>query len=463
MTHQYNTQDNDSSRSMYPITAREAAFLALGEYRRNEYAETALEKLHMCPGLPVCDRALAVRMFKGVLQNRILCDFYIEQYSSIGIKKIEPRILDVLRLSIVQIVLFTKIPHSAAVNEGVALAKKYANRHAVGYVNAVLRKIADAASSGSLPEIYGDLVRRLSISYSFPEWLVRQLHTSMGDTDAEEFLAACNSTHTPSTAQVNTLRTDTATVLAMLREKNIEAVEHALLDDCIDILDASGIMFNSVFSKGFIYIQDASSRFSVIAAGPKPGDRVLDGCAAPGGKSFASAIAMNGVGSITSCDRNGAKLDMIRDGAKRLGIDIIRTCERDSSIQRGRMSGDINGEFDIVLADVPCSGIGVIRKKPDIRYKKQFDVERLPEIQKHILLGMSTFVKPGGVLLYSTCTVLRQENEDVIEWFLRDCSDFSAEGFTLPGIGSVPNGSITLWPHVHGTDGFFMCKLRRQL
>jgi 16S rRNA (cytosine967-C5)-methyltransferase len=171
---------------------------------------------------------------------------------------------------------------------------------------------------------------------------------------------------------------------------------------------------------------------------------------------------MRGVGSIVACDRNRDKLDKIDSGANRLGIDIIRTYERDSSIRRGEAGGDLDGEFDVVFADVPCSGFGVIRKKPDIRYKERREVEGLPEIQKAILQGTSTFVKPGGVLLYSTCTVLRQENEGVIEWFLKENSAFSTEGFALPGIGGVPGGSITLWPNINGTDGFFICKLRRR-
>ena len=445
------------------MTAREAALMSLGEFRRNKRAGYARDLLQTRPGIAPCDRALAMRIFLGVLQNMMLCDYYAAQFSSMDLRKIEHRVLDILRLSIYQIVFLSKIPHSAAVNEGVALTKRYANPRAAGYVNAILRNISNAAQHSSLPEITGDPIRRLSVGYSHPEWLVRELSSFLSQSDTESFLAACNDADTSVTAQVNTLLTDTDTALRALHAENIEAKAHASLEGCIEIVDSSGIMRSKAFNKGYIYIQDVSSRFAVVAASPGPGDSVLDGCAAPGGKSFAAAIAMKGTGRIIACDRNAAKLQKIKDGCKRLGIDIITTCERDSSTERDEADSNLHGEYDAVLADVPCSGFGVIRKKPDIRYKSISDIEGLPKIQKDILYGTSTFVKPGGVLVYSTCTVFRQENEDVIEWFLNKNSGFSTEGFSLPGIGQIPDGYITLWPHIHGTDGFFICKLRRQL
>jgi len=439
-----------------PVTAREAALSVLESYRRmNTPPDTAFEKF--AGSLPTRERALAKRLYDGTLQNQALCDFYASCYSSIQIKKLEPRVLDILRISIYQLVFLTKVPHSAAVNEGVALAKKLKNPRAAGFINAVLRKITTAVEDNNLPQVSGNDCDRLSIMYSHPKWLVRELLDLLGVTGAEALLSENNASDLALTAQVNTLRTCTDDVLSELTESGVCATRHEWLDDCVCIRGAGAVDRLKEFNNGHIYIQDAASRLAVIAAGPKPRDFIIDGCAAPGGKSFAAAIAMKNTGVITAFDINRAKLRQIEQGAGRMGLSIIRTVQKETSDDAGvyRESGDI------VLADVPCSGLGVIRRKPDIRYKNESDIARLPDLQKTILKELSLQVKPGGVLLYSTCTVLKRENEEVVDWFLQDNKHFKTEGFTIPGAGSVPEGKITLFPHIHGTDGFFICKLRK--
>jgi len=445
------------------MTAREAVYKSLGEYRRNKLFTPASEKILENPEVSERDKALAWRIFLGVLQNMSLCDFYAESYSTIGIKKVEPRALDILRLSIYQIVFLKKIPHSAAVNEGVALARKHLNTSAAGYVNALLRRVADAVAISRLPEPGGETARRLSVKYSHPRWLVREIVLRLGAEGAEAFFSSNNSADMPFTAQVNTLKADMGNVLSLLNADGFQAAPHPWLDDCIQMRRPGKVETLNAFIKGYIYIQDPASRLAVIAAGPKPGDTVLDGCSAPGGKAFATAIAMGNTGSITACDIKANKLRLIEDGARRLGISIIKTLERDSSIAEVATVSANGALYDIVLADVPCSGVGVIRRKPDIRYKDERDIEALPEIQRKLITGLSKSVKPGGVLVYSTCTVLKNENEDVVGWFLNENAQFSAEAFVLPGIGEIPGGMTTLWPHIHGTDGFFICKLRKKL
>jgi len=440
------------------MSAREAAFKVLGSYRRNNaWSDLALDGIISNCSLAANEAALATHIVNGVLQNMALCDFYAAHFSNNPLKKLEPRVLDILRLSIYQIVFLTRIPHNAIVNEGVALTKKYSNQRAAGYINAVLRKISKASLEGTLPVVEGNATQRLSIKYSHPEWLVKEIWEILGQDGTEAVLKENNSDITPHTAQVNTLITGTDEVIALLASEGVEAKRHAFLDDCVEFRSAGNIVRLEAFKKGYIYIQDVAARLAVIAASPKNGDFVIDGCAAPGGKSFSAAIMMENSGRIISCDIHGAKLRHIEHGAERLKIGIVEAINQDASIP----ASDSREKADVVIADVPCSGFGIIRKKPEIRYKQKHDVEGLPELQKRILSSLAQYVVPGGTLLYSTCTMIRRENEDVIESFLSENNDFSTESFLLPGIGDVPGGMITLWPHIHGTDGFFICKLRK--
>jgi len=439
-------------------TAREAALKALGVYRRqNVWSDLTLSGVINSSGLSELDAALTTHLVNGVLQNMARCDYYAAHFSATPLKKLEPRVLDILRVSIYQLVFLTKIPHSAAVNEGVALAKKYSNPRAAGYINAVLRRAAKAAAQGELPDIEGGPLRQLSIKYSHPEWLVGSFSEVLGLEGAEALLKLNNSGDTPVTAQVNTLVTDLDETLASLISDGVDAAKHEWLDDCINLRGAGNITRLDAFKKGWFYVQDAASRLAVIAAGPKKGDFVIDGCAAPGGKTFAAAIAMGNSGRIAAFDLHAARLRHMEAGAKRLGISIVDVVKKDSATS----AGELTGVADVVIADVPCSGLGVIHKKPDIRYKSEQDIAGLPAVQKRILAALSSYVRPGSALLYCTCTVLPRENEDVIKWFLDENGAFEPEGFSLPGVGGADSGMLTLWPHIHGTDGFFICKLRR--
>jgi 16S rRNA (cytosine967-C5)-methyltransferase len=440
-----------------PVNARETALTALTKVRRNgAWSDAALNSVLLKETPDGRDASLATRMFYGVMQNLALCDFYISSFSSVKPSKMEPQVLDILRLSVYQLVFMSKIPVNAAVNEGVALTKKYANPRAAGFVNAVLRKIA--ANRDVLPDVPGKTpAERLSVQYSHPAWLADAFIGRLGEEGAEALLCA-NNAEAVMTVRVNTLKTDTPALIKALQEEHVEALGHPWLSDCLELRGTRRLDQLDAFKNGDFYVQDPAAILTVSAAGAKPGMFVVDACAAPGGKSFAAALEMKDSGHILSCDVNEKKLSRIKDGARRLGLKSIETRAADARAT----DGGLVGKADIVLADVPCSGFGVIRKKPEIRYKPQQETAKLPELQLQIVNNLSHYVKPGGVLLYSTCTLLQSENEDIIGAFLEMHKDYTPEPFVLPVPASgSETGMVTLWPHIHGTDGFFICRLRR--
>lgn len=436
-------------------TARQAALMVLERCRRGgAFSDALIGSVLDSSELGSKDRALATRLCYGVLQNTMLCDFYIDSYS--GGRKLEPKVRDILRLSVYQIIFLDKIPSHAAVSEGVELCKKSGFGRASGFANAVLRKISD--NKDALPSIPdNDKAKYLSIKYSNPLELTELFISQFGEAFTDSLLEA-NNKPVPSFIQVNSLKTSSESLMMSLESQGFSCKNHPYIEDCLEITGGD-ISATKEFREGLFYAQDAAARMAVMAASPKSGDKVLDACAAPGGKSFASAIMMRNDGTILSCDIHANKLKLVSDGAQRLGIPTISIKEMDAS----QPSTALYGDFDVVIADVPCSGLGVIRKKPDIRFKELSAIEGLPQKQREILSALAACVKPGGVLLYSTCTILKRENEDVISDFLANHDEFSAESFELPDpIGEVKSGMITLFPHIHGTDGFFICKLRRR-
>ena len=438
------------------MNAREAAFTALEAYRKNgAWSDVFLGTLAQKEKMDRRDAALAYRITCGVLQNMTLCDWYISCFSTVKTGKMEAAVLAILRLSVYQLVFMDRIPPSAAVNEGVRLASKHCKR-ASGFVNAVLRKIA--ANRCDLPEPpKGDDASYLSIKYSHPEWLVKRFLSRLGAEQTEKLLE-CGNHIPPVYAQVNTLKTGVPELLQSLDGDNCAYRAHSWLDGCFELENTGGVERLSAFQNGLFQLQDPAARLAAMAASPREGTNILDACAAPGGKSFASAMLMHNRGSIVSCDIYPRKVEEIKNGADRLGVEIITARQADAAVFNEAFAD----RFDTVIADVPCSGMGVIRKKPEIRYKKEKDVSELPKLQRRILQNVSRYVRPGGTLVYSTCTLLESENEEVVRDFLLKNSNFSAESFRLPGIaGAADSGMITLWPHIHGTDGFFICRMHR--
>ena len=423
-------------------SAREAALTALQKWRKNgAWSDAALSAAITRGGLDARDAAFASRLCYGTLQNLALLDYYIAAFSTTPPKKLEPKVMDILRISVYQIAFLDRVPPHAAVSEAVTLCRKCGCARAAGLVNAVLRRVTERRDA--LPEVPGaDTADHIAIRYSHPLWLVLEWIDAHGYDFAEAALRADNAP-APACLQTNTLRTDVNTLETALRAAGLEVRRHPQLADAL-LCEGGNPIASEAFQSGWFYVQDAAARYAVLAANLQPGMTVLDACAAPGGKSFAAAMQLRGRGSILACDMHENKLRRVREGAQRLGLTMIDTAAMDARMP----DAALHGRFDVVLADVPCSGLGVIRKKPEIRYKDPAELEGLPAVQRAILDGLAPCVRPGGVLLYSTCTVRRCENEDVVRAFLQAHPDFE------------PEEMRTFWPHLDGTDGFFICRLR---
>ena len=432
------------------MTAREAALRTLVACEKQDaWADNFLKKTLKEGKMDGRDAALATRLTFGVTQNRMLLDWYVDRFAK---GKLDLTVRSVLRLGVYQLLFLTRVPARAAVDESVKLTRKFCkNPGAAGLVNAVLRNIERGKNDLTAPE-------DLSVRYSHPQWLVDLLVERLGQEDAENLLK-CHNGEVPTVAQVNTRNSITEQVLEALTAAGVEAQPHPWLADCLTLQGTGSLEQMEAFQQGALYIQDAAARLAVLAADPKPGMKVLDVCAAPGGKSFAAAIVMKDEGEIISCDIHPHKQELIGNGAKRLGLKSIRAVTQNGK----ERVPEWENAFDVVITDVPCSGLGIIRKKPDIRYKDPKPLTGLPVIQKAILDNACAYVKPGGVLLYSTCTLLERENEAIVRTFIEEHEQFALEKFELPGpAGAAEEGYVTLWPHLHGTDGFFIAKLRRK-
>ncbi len=432
------------------MSARTTALSALIACRRqNGWSDGVLKSYIERDRLDRRDAALASRLCYGVLQNRMLLDHGLAQCLDRGMASLQPIVADILRLGAYQILFMDRIPVSAAVDEAVEQGKKYANRQAAGLINAVLRALARRKDTLAEPE-------SLAVRYSHSEELVSLLKESVGEEDLEPLLACDN--ESPETAlQTNPLRCTAEEAFAALESEGVQPTPHPWLPGCFTVSGAGSPERLDAFQKGLVYVQDPAAKLAALAAEPKPGQHVLDCCGAPGGKSFAAAMEMENRGELLCCDLHEGKLRLVREGAERLGITIIRTQAQDARTA----PEEWNGQFDLVICDAPCSGLGVIRKKPDIRYKDLKETEKLPELQLAILDRVCNCVKPGGTLLYSTCTILKRENEQVVRSFLEAHSAFEAENFAVCGLQS-DRGMLTLLPQRHHTDGFFIAKMRRR-
>ena len=434
--------------------ARETALNALIACRKSgAWSNGVLKEYIQRDRLDSRDAALATRLCYGVLQNRQKLDFYLQQLLTGKLKDLHPAVRDILHLGLYQIYELDKIPDSAAVNESVTLAKKYnKNPKAASLVNGVLRNAVRSQGKLKQPTSYAD-------KYSHPDPLIALLKANLPKGKLEPMLVA-NNASPETTIQVNTLRISAAQLMLRLEQEHVSVKPHGWMKDCL-VLSGTGSIENlPSFKEGLFYVQDPAAKLSVLCAKlPKEDIRVLDCCSAPGGKSFAAAIAMRGKGQITSCDVHAHKTGLIENGASRLGLTNITVRQQDATVNVSEWVDTM----DAVIVDVPCSGLGIIRKKPDIRYKNLEEMKALPALQLAILENQSTYVKKGGVLLYSTCTVLKAENEEVVSAFLSKHDDFYTEPLDLPEVfPKNENGMLTLIPGEYDTDGFFICRLRRK-
>ena len=426
-------------------SARLAALDAMSLLRRGTFSQDALDTAIGSARLDARDAALCERIVRTAVQNLTYVDYVIGLWCSTPLKKLEATVLDILRISAAQLLFLDRVPPSAAVNEGVSLCRARGKSRAAGLVNGVLRRIAE--NRDSIPDVPGSgTAEYLSVKYSHPLWLVREFMARRGYEGAEALLAADNA-EPPLTIQTNTLKTSPEELFSAIQAQGCE-VRPGLCRGSFDLRAAGGVEKLPGYDTGEFYVQDSASRMAVESIGLEPGMNVLDACSAPGGKSFAAAMLMRGEGRILACDLKAKRLARVSEGAKRLGVGgMIGTRVMDAR----RPGEELHGTFDVVIADAPCSGLGVIRRKPEIRFKSAEEIAQLPEIQLDILRGLAPCVKPGGVLLYSTCTLLQRENEDAVRAFLGENS-----GFTV-------TGERTLWPDIDKTDGFFICRMVKSI
>ena len=439
------------------LGARDVALEVLMQVdRANAWSDGSLKRTIAKNKLDSREAALATRLSYGVVQNKMLLDYYISCYCTQKAEKLEPVIRNILRIGGYQILFMDKIPHRAAVNEAVEQTKKNKREKAAGMVNAVLRKfVANWMNMPALPN--GSTAEYLSVRYSHPLWLVKRLMNLLGAEETEAFLQQ-NNEIVPTTIQVNPLKTTAEELEAELTQSGVSVEKHPWLSGCFEVSGTGDLENLPAFTEGRFMVQDAAARLVANIAQPAEDAKVLDMCAAPGGKSFALAFDMGDKGQIVSCDVHPHKLKLLESGAQRLGINNLRAVLADGTEHHAAWEQ----AADLVVADVPCSGLGIIRKKPDIRYKKPEELAKLPALQMKILENAATYVRPGGTLIYSTCTILPEENEGVTEEFLARHIDFTLEEFVLPLPIGNSKGHLTLWPQRFGTDGFYICRMRRK-
>ncbi len=394
------------------------------------------------------DRAFAAMLFYGVIERRMTLDYIIRHYSTTEFDKIDTDVVQILRMGLYQL-LYTAVPESAAVNESVNLAQQSRK----GFVNGILRSFLRDGKQIDYKDL--DSIAKKSIEYSCPKWIVKKWSGMFGEEKTEEILKDSFG-RPPLYVRVNTLKCTADQLIAEFAKEKIQAKKNALLDDCLELGSIHQIEATAAYRKGLFHVQDISSQLCCRVARPVFNETVIDVCAAPGGKTFTMAEMMANRGKLYSFDLYDGKVSMIKMGAERLGLSIVEAAVHDATVYDERIP-----LADKVLCDTVCSGLGVIRRKPEIKYKEMKNIEQLPIVQKHILETASKYVKPGGTLIYSTCTLNTEENEGVAEKFLADNPDFAPVVVPISVNGIEDTCMRTFLPGTTGGDGFFAATFRR--
>lgn len=440
------------------MTARRVALDVLTRMEREDsYSNLLLDAALRDSRLPRRDADLATALVYGVLERRLTLDYMIGCFAAHG-GRMKPAVRNILRLGAYQLMYMDKVPASAAVSESVALVRGSGCAWASGFVNAVLRAMTRRLDALPWPDRETDEIRWLSVRYACPEWLVRRWRDAYGAGEIEPLLAAM-AQRAPTVARVNTLRTTVPALIETLREQGVAARPSQLLPDAVELAGAADLRRLPAFEAGLFYLQDYASQLCCRAVDPQPGETVLDMCAAPGGKSFTMALRMQGRGLVRALELHPRRAALIAQGARRLGLENVSAQANDSS-----RPNETLGPADRVLCDVPCSGLGVIRRKPEIRFKKPETFDSLPDLQYSILYEGARHVRPGGILVYSTCTLSAEENGQLIRHFMDNCPEFVSDELPEPvGRGRADGGfAVTLLPHRDGTDGFFIARMKRK-
>lgn len=444
------------------ISPRELAISILVKTQAGSYGNLLLNR-YLTYDIPQKDRALITELVNGVIQNKLRLDYIISQFSKIKLSKISPFVKNAIRLGIYQAFFLDKVPDFAAVNESVNLVKKYEGKKAANFTNAVLRNVLRKKDEISYPNRNTDIEKYLSVYYSFPSWLVTRWLDLFGTDFTEELCKAFNE-RPKLCIRVNTLMTNKEELLKHLSAEGVHAFSGQLAQEALYILESPPVNQLKSFNDGLFTVQDESSIIASLGTGVKSNDQVLDVAAAPGGKTTHMAALMKNQGKIIAWDIHQHRVKLIEENCRRLKATIVVSEARDAKIPDESMFN----KFDKVIIDAPCSGLGVIRRKPDIKWsKKPEDILALKVEQTGILEVCSKYVKPGGILIYSTCSIDTEENEKIVETFLAKNQHFTYDDLRpylpekLHENVARPYGNITLYPNIHGTDGFFIARLKK--
>lgn len=435
------------------MNSREIAYRVLYKLDKDKaYVNNVLSDSLKSSEITELDKGFITEIVMGCIKNRTLIDFYIMQFSKIKIRKMSIQVRNILEMGVYQMMFMSKVPDSAICNESVKIARKYVSKSS-GFVNGILRNVARNKETIKNPEKTGNIIEYLSVYYSYPEWITQELVNQYGYDECEEIFKCANKPHSPSiranrlkVSSLNNNSIDAKLFIETLNNDGITVKQDDELEYCFNVSQKLDIKKSVTYKDGLFTIQNRSSQMTAVILGPKPDEFIIDVCAAPGGKTTGIAEIMGNKGRIVAFDIHEHKISLIENTAKRLGIDIIEAYQNDATI--------VNKEYinsaDRVLVDAPCSGLGVIHTKPDIKWhREQNDVLELTKIQKSILESAAQYVKSGGYLVYSTCTILKQENENQIIDFLKTHQDFEL---------ILERKLLT---HIDGGSGFYIAKLKR--
>ena len=439
------------------MKAREIAYKVLLDIEKNKnYSNMAINKHFKDVKMSNQDRGLATEIIYGVIENKYYIDYMIDKLSKVKTNKMEIYVKTLLRMGIYQIMFLNSISDYAAVNETVNLAKKK-NSKVSGFINGILRNVIRQKEEIGKVKTKDD-VDYLAIKYSYDKWMIRNWMIHFGKEFTEELLEA-NNERPNIYLRTNTLKITRDELIKKLEKQNIKAEKVNVVEEAIKVEHLKDIENNSLYKEGLFTVQDVSSMLVGKVMNPKENSLVLDVCSAPGGKTTHMATLMNNTGQVVSRDIYDHKLKLIKAASKRLGLTNVDVEEFDGM----KLDRESIGKFDYVLADLPCSGLGIIRRKPEIKYKEKEEFRQLPPIQKKILENASKYVKVGGTLIYSTCTIQDSENIDVVNEFLQKNKNFELVPIKEVNVDleNQEKGYMKIYPNVHNMDGFFISKLIR--
>ena len=433
---------------------RTLAVKALMRVNEGGFSNIVLDALLSGAQLEHRDKAFVSALFYGVLERRITLDKIIKKYSKTPLEELEPAVLECLRIGFYQLIYMNSVPDMAAANETVEAVKQLGCGKASGYVNGIMRAFIRSGKQFDFSRM--DKIGRLSAEYSAPIWLCKKWCNEYGDEKTETALRESLGS-VPIFARVNTLKTNAEELLSTLAEENIKAVLVEEVPDAVRIYSAAP-QSTKAYKKGLFHVQDISSQLCAKALGAQKGELVLDACSAPGGKTFTVAQLMENEGEIVACDLHVKRVGLIKNGAERLGLSIVSARTNDATV-----FNELMGTFDRILCDVPCSGLGVIRRKPEIRFKDPAEIAALPKIQYKIASTSAKYLAEGGTMIYSTCTLSKEENEQVVKRLIEEdgllpeklpeeLQKYSKDGY-----------SVTLMPGEINSDGFYFAKLRKEV